>query len=229
MRAAPTASKTPAGNITDTVYDALGRVTSILVGTNDTPGSSNMVDVQDNVYDNGGVGDGDLTQTTLHPGDGQPDRVTQYAYDWEDRQIAAQSGNYGSNTGPISYQVLDNLGEVVEQETFAGDGVTLAELGATDGVPNPPSSDALWPRPRPSMMIRVGRTRRPWRSSTKPRAQIMSTQTTDDWYDGRGHADRDSLARRAGHEEPVRRGGPAGRCRPKRTAAGARPTPLPGA
>ena len=60
----------PAGNITDTVYDALGRVTSILVGTNDTPGSSNMVDVQDNVYDNGGVGDGDLTQTTLHPGDG---------------------------------------------------------------------------------------------------------------------------------------------------------------
>ena len=28
----------PNGNITDTVYDALGRVTSILVGTNDTPG-----------------------------------------------------------------------------------------------------------------------------------------------------------------------------------------------
>ena len=58
-------------------------------------------------------------------------------------RLPAQSGNYGSTTGPISYQVLDNLGEVVEQETFAGDGVTLAELGATDGVPNPPSSDAL--------------------------------------------------------------------------------------
>ena len=161
----------PSGNITDTVYDALGRVTSILVGTDDTPGSSNMVDVQDNVYDNGGVGDGDLTQTTLHPGAGQPDRVTQYAYDWEDRQIASQSGNYGSTTGPISYQVLDNLGEVVEQEMFAGDGLTLAGLGATGGVPNPPSSDALCARPRPSMMIRVGPTRRPCRSSTRHRGR----------------------------------------------------------
>ena len=55
-----------------------------------------MVDVQDNVYDNGGVGDGDLTQTTLHPGDGPARPVTQYAYDWRDRQIATQSGNYGS-------------------------------------------------------------------------------------------------------------------------------------
>ena len=135
----------PAGTITDTVYDALGRVTSTLIGTNDTPGSSNMVDVQDNVYDNGGVGDGDLTQTTLHPGDGQPDRATQYAYDWRNRQIAAQSGNVGSTTGPISYRVLDNLGEVVTQETFAGNGVTLAGLGATNGVPNPPSSGALAP------------------------------------------------------------------------------------
>jgi YD repeat-containing protein len=176
----------PAGNITDTVYDALGRVTSVLVGTDDTPGSSNMVDVQDNVYDNGGVGDGDLTQTTLHPGAGQPDRVTQYVYDWRDRQIAAQTGNNGSTTGPISYQVLDNLGEVVEQETFAGDGVTLAGLGATNGVPNPPSSDALCAQ----TTTEYDDQGRPYQTTVavidQGSGQVTSTQTTEDWYDGRG-------------------------------------------
>ena len=145
-----------------------------------------MVDVQDNVYDNGGVGDGDLTQTTLHPGDGQPDRVTQYAYDWRDRQIASQSGNYGSTTGPIGYQVLDNLSEVVDQETFAGDGVTLAGLGATNGVPNPPSSNALCAQ----TTTQYDDQGRPYQATVavidQASGQTVSTQTSNDWYDGRG-------------------------------------------
>ncbi|MCW2892950.1 MAG: repeat-associated core domain protein, partial [Actinomycetia bacterium] len=59
----PNKTVTPTGTIYRTVYDYLGRVVSQWVGTNDTPGSgywspsnntspSNMVDVQDNYYDN---------------------------------------------------------------------------------------------------------------------------------------------------------------------------------
>src|SRR5262249_6432745 len=67
--------QTPTGTITRTVYDSLGRVSSTWVGTNDTPASgswsptnntspANMVKVSENVYDSGGVGDGNLTQVT---------------------------------------------------------------------------------------------------------------------------------------------------------------------
>ena len=52
-----------------------------------------MVDVQDDVYDSGGVGDSDLTQVTNHidtsSGD---DRVTQYLYDFRDRMVAVKQG-----------------------------------------------------------------------------------------------------------------------------------------
>ena len=41
----------------------------------------------------GGVGDGDLTRITQYP-DSDPAhaRVTEYAYDWRDRMVAAKSG-----------------------------------------------------------------------------------------------------------------------------------------
>jgi YD repeat-containing protein len=66
------------GNITRIVYDDLGRETSTWVGTNDTPtsgywsptnntGTSNMVEVSANVYDNGGVGDSNLTESIQFP------------------------------------------------------------------------------------------------------------------------------------------------------------------
>src|SRR5690606_32934168 len=70
------------GTIQWTVYDGLGRVTSQWIGTNDTvsvdpitseprkwspdlngTGTSNLVKVAEYVYDEGGVGDGNLTQT----------------------------------------------------------------------------------------------------------------------------------------------------------------------
>ena len=69
--------ESPTGTITSTVYDGLGRVVSTWVGTNDTgathtnPAGSgspnNMIEVSAEQYDNGGVGDGNLTQETTTP------------------------------------------------------------------------------------------------------------------------------------------------------------------
>jgi RHS repeat-associated protein len=153
----------PNGTITRTVYDGQGRLVSTWVGTNDTPttgwwsptnnAGSNMVEVSSNVYDNGGVGDGDLTQTTQYPGGGQTPRVTDMYYDWRDRQVEAKSGvllnsdgsenltaeNDGTNR-PITYTVYDNLGEAVEQDTYDGDGVAIT---STNGVPDAPDSSLL--------------------------------------------------------------------------------------
>ena len=61
-----------------TIYDGRGRVVSKWVGTNDTPTSGSwspsnpagMVEVEADVYDGSGVGDGNLTQQTLYTGGG---------------------------------------------------------------------------------------------------------------------------------------------------------------
>ena len=47
--------------------------------------------------------------------------------------------NDGTNR-PITYSVLDNLGETVEQDQYEGDGVAIT---STDGVPNAPAADLL--------------------------------------------------------------------------------------
>jgi YD repeat-containing protein len=66
--------QSPTGTITRHVYDAPGRLSSIWVGRDDTPTSvlwsptntegTDLVKVSENVYDDGGVGDGNLTQVT---------------------------------------------------------------------------------------------------------------------------------------------------------------------
>lgn len=69
---------------------SFNRAASVWVGTNDTPTSgtwspsnpAGMVEVESNQYDNGGVGDGDLTETIQYPGNGAPQRVTQYWFNW---------------------------------------------------------------------------------------------------------------------------------------------------
>src|SRR5207253_9773093 len=87
---------TPTGTINRTIYDGLGRVVSTWVGTNDTPASgywspdnntppSNMVQTAGYQYDNGGVGNGDLTQVTQIPGGNAGNRATQNFFDWRDR------------------------------------------------------------------------------------------------------------------------------------------------
>ena len=143
----------PAGTITRTVFDGLHRVVSQWVGTNDTPSSgywsptnntspSNMVDVADYTYDNGSVGDSNLTRVVQHPGGGAADRVTLNLYDWRDRLIATKQGALLSSGSPnpsgetdsinrlITYTSYDNLGEPTASRTYAGDGVSLSDFSA---------------------------------------------------------------------------------------------------
>ena len=134
---------------------------STWTGTNDTPTSgywsptnpAGMTQITQNVYDNGGVGDGNLTQTTLYPGGSQAPRITQLYYNWQDEQVASKAGIILNTDGtedltdetdgtnrPIEFTVYDNLGEPTEQETYTGDGVAVT---TTDGVVNAPSADLL--------------------------------------------------------------------------------------
>jgi RHS repeat-associated protein len=145
----------PTGTIDRTVYDGEGREASTWEGTNDTPGSgswspgnntspSNMVRLTADVYDGGGVGDGDLTQETAYPGGSAAARVTDDYYDWRDRLVATKGGVQASeNDGthrPIWYYTYDNLDEVTRAQRYDGDGVTITSSG---GVPQAPSSSLL--------------------------------------------------------------------------------------
>jgi RHS repeat-associated protein len=121
----------PTGTITRTDYDSLSRVSDVQVGTSD----ANLVMVSQNVYDQdqpNGVGDSNLTQTTTFPGGGAPNRVTQFFYDWRDRQVASKSG-VGAMVAnedlvthrPILVTTYDNLGEAIQQQSYDGDQATV--------------------------------------------------------------------------------------------------------
>ena len=114
-----------------------------------------MTEVSSNIYDNGSVGDGSLTETIAYP-DGNAGtnavgtaRVTLMNYDWRDRLVASQTGLTLSSTGsPVqaadtAYPVvtvtgLDNLGNALYQYTFSGDingsPISMASTGANSGT-----------------------------------------------------------------------------------------------
>jgi RHS repeat-associated protein len=130
----------PTGTITRTLYDARGNVTSVWVGTDDTPTSgfwspsnttgTDLVKVAENEYDYGaGGGDGVITETTQYPGGGASERVTQNFYDWRDRLVVTKSGAEGSESTstqrPLSYFEYDNQGRVLVSNQYDGDDVDL--------------------------------------------------------------------------------------------------------
>jgi len=155
----PNRTLMPTGTIYRTVYDALGRVSSRWVGTNDTPTSgywspsntagTNLMDVEDDVYDSGGVGDSNLTQATFHVDtSSSDDRVSRFLYDFEDRLVAEKDGIQSSESDgtnrPITYYVIDNAGEIVRTYRYAGDGVSLTDFSTaavTDAIPTADASD----------------------------------------------------------------------------------------
>jgi RHS repeat-associated protein len=131
----------PQGTITRTVYDAQNRVTSAWVGTNDTPATgtwspsnpAGMTEVVSNQYDNNGVGDGNLTETIQYPGSGQPNRETDYYYNWRNEQFAQKTGVESSETDgvnrPLTVTTYDNLGRSIETQVYDGDGITPVIVG----------------------------------------------------------------------------------------------------
>jgi RHS repeat-associated protein len=149
--------QTPTGTIYRFVYDAMDRLSSKWVGTNDTPPSgewsptnngapSNMVKVAEYIYDGGGVGDGNLTKARTIPGGSAAERITDYFPDWRNRVVAVKDGVEASESTsvnrPIVYFTIDNLDEVTQTQQYDGDGVTITDANS-DGVPDKPSASLL--------------------------------------------------------------------------------------
>jgi YD repeat-containing protein len=121
-----------------TAYDSLGRAAAVFTGTSNTgyvspasPGS-NLTEITSYQYDNNGVGDGNLTQTTQYPGTG-PNRVTQTAYDFRDRATVSEQG-VGAATGthpPVTVTAYDNLDEAITVQVYDGDIASLTSQPAT--------------------------------------------------------------------------------------------------
>jgi RHS repeat-associated protein len=151
----------PAGTITISTYDGLARLRATYVGTDDSTTNgfkwkpsnaaptSNMVQVAAYEYDNGGVGNGNLTKSTRFPGGGASPRVVQNAYDWRNRLVATKSGATStlatespSVNRPLSFTDYDNLGRVTGRSVFDGDGIQVIDANA-DGVPDKPAAALL--------------------------------------------------------------------------------------
>jgi RHS repeat-associated protein len=196
----------PAGTIAISTYDGLARLTGTWVGTNDsttngfkwTPSNaaptSNMVQVAAYEYDNGGVGNGNLTKATQFPGGSAAARVTQNAYDWRNRLVAMKSGATStlateapSVNRPLSFIDYDNLDRVTGTSVFDGDGVWVIDANA-DGVPDKPAAGLL----RSSQVSlydaqdRVFRTQELFVDQTTG-AVGTARLTTDMFYDRRGN------------------------------------------
>ena len=108
----------PNGTITRTVYDDMGRQTSVWFGTDDTPLSgywspnnlagTNMVELSAYVYDTGGSGgDSNLTAEIDFPSGNSTAgianwQVTEMAYDWQDRLVATKQGALLTTGGYVS-------------------------------------------------------------------------------------------------------------------------------
>jgi hypothetical protein len=169
------------------------------VGTNDAPtsgewsptnntGTSNMVMVSSYQYDNGVVGDGNLTQVTDYPGLGGPNRVTDYWYDWRDREVATKSGVQSSeNDGvnrPIIVTTYDNLDEAIETQQYAGDGVTPSIVNGVLQALDP----SLLRAQEIDNYDDQGRVYQTQVFDVNPSTGTVSTSalTTNDYYDHRG-------------------------------------------
>ena len=189
----------PTGTIERTVYDGLDRVVSTWVGTNDTPASgqwsptnntspSNMVQITGDVYDGGGVGDGNLTQETQYPGGSAANRVSNYYFDWRDRLVASKEGVQASEDTtthrPITFNTFDNLDEITQVQQFDGDGVTIT---SSNGVPQAPSASLLRAQTNVSYDDQ-GRVYQTQTYSVNPSTGAVSSTalTTNSFYNLRG-------------------------------------------
>ena len=132
-RVAATGSRRPEGTITRSVFDDLGRFASQWVGTDDTPSSgdwsptnnsgANMTKVAEYEYDGGDDGgNGNRTKEIRYLTDAVEAnaRVTQFKYDWRDRQVFVVDAEEYSSKVIYSRVELDNMGRVDQERTVLG-------------------------------------------------------------------------------------------------------------
>ncbi|VTR94318.1 rhs repeat-associated core domain-containing protein : RHS repeat-associated core domain protein OS=Singulisphaera acidiphila (strain ATCC BAA-1392 / DSM 18658 / VKM B-2454 / MOB10) GN=Sinac_0291 PE=4 SV=1: RHS_repeat: RHS_repeat [Gemmata massiliana] len=190
--------QTPQGTITRYVRNGFGEIVSEWVGTDDAPTSgywspantagTNLVKVREYQYDNGAVGDGNLTKMTEYPGGAGAARVTQTWFDWRNRAVAVKSGVEASEATsvnrPLVYYTYDNLDQVTMTRMYDADGVTPTVIA---GVPQPLSSSLLRAQGT-AEYDELGRAFRTRTYSVNPTTGAVSTNSlvTDTWYDARG-------------------------------------------
>lgn len=129
----------PVGTVTRTIYDSFGRVRKVgigVLGSSGDPDEDTITTVQRNVYDGGGVGNGNLTWTVAkleeeainassEDEEGE-DRVTVFHYDWRDRLILTEGP-----TGPFEAIEYDNLDRVVRTADYSSAPTIPFDLGAS--------------------------------------------------------------------------------------------------
>ena len=158
----------PNGTIYDTVYDALGRVASQWVGTDDQTGWSscdpsapsyfygtnpgtdnNMTEVESEVYNDAG----NVTETIQYP-DGSvtgTQDVSLMSYDFQNRLIATETGltlnsegaavTSGNDSYPqITVRTLDGVGNVLATLSFNGGATTMGDAISAAGSAGPGES-----------------------------------------------------------------------------------------
>jgi len=133
-------TKEPSGTIARTVYDALGRVTSRTIGTNDngepggeTGGTNNMVTTEALVYDGGSDGGNSLLTTrTAYVEDGATgQRQTSYLYDYRGRLIVTVGPQ-----APHGVARYDNLGRMTASGLFSSSSGLTAGTDPTSTTTN---------------------------------------------------------------------------------------------
>jgi RHS repeat-associated protein len=176
----------PTGTIEKTDFDSLSRPSAKRVGTSD----ANLVQTVGFVYDDGGIGDSNLTEKTEYPGGGAANRVSKFYFDWRNRQAASKNGVEGTESTllnrPIYYFEFDNLSQVIATEQYDGDNVTIVDANS-DGVPAKPSSSLLRARSTTSFDDQ-GRDYRTQTFSVDQSTGAVSSNflKTDIWYGKRG-------------------------------------------
>ena len=195
----------PTGTIYRSNLDSLGRKVSEWIGLDDTPTSglwsptniagTDMVKVMDYEYDNGGIGNSNITKITEIPGGSVSPRVKQVWYDWRNRSVVGKFGIEVSEASdvnrPIFYTDYDNLNELIKSRTYDGDNVSIT---TTNGVPDAPSSSLLRAQTE-SLYDEQNRVYRTLTYSVNSSTGTASSDslTTNIWYDKNGQTIKASV------------------------------------
>jgi RHS repeat-associated protein len=133
--------------------------------------------VAENEYDGDGVGDGNLTKVTLHPGVGA-DRVTRMWYDWRGRLVST------ADAANVTYSDLDNFGRATKRRVYE----PTAAPGSTNGVPRPPGDGTLLRAQSETLYDARGRAYRSrQRDVRQSDGRVGGALESALWFDGRGN------------------------------------------
>lgn len=208
------------GTYTQTLYDLIDRPTQTKVGIS----LGTLRPVRSYQYDVGGVGDSNLTRTTLHPSGsdvpaaGEPrNRVTEHYHDWRNREVASKTlapdqAPTSPFYPPITYCELDNLDRCVLRFGYDGTNFNVNRIveqgGTAVDVPSRPTDPNLTRAKAQTLFDTRGRVYRTQQFNVAPvydaQGNIIGATVGADaivvnnWYDH-----RDNVLKTASGGKPV--------------------------